>query len=198
MSAEVAARVFEPFFTTKKDGKGTGLGLAQVYGFALKAGGIARVHSEPGKGTTLQLLLKVVDDEPTLISAESDPAQPANIKAHAHILLVDDDLLIRNSLGELLADSGYDVSTASTSSGAMQVIEQRVPDLVVTDYAMQGFSGADLARMLHEVMPGLPIVFMTGDADLDSVRDKIGATAPLLQKPVLVEDLVATVERLLA
>jgi signal transduction histidine kinase len=197
ISADVAARVFEPFFTTKKDGKGTGLGLAQVYGFALKAGGIARVQSEPGKGTTLQLLLKIVDDEPSLISAETDPAQPARAKAHAHILLVDDDLLIRSSLGELLADSGYDVSTASTSSAAMQIIEQRPPDLVVTDYAMQGFSGADLARMLREVMPDLPIVFMTGDADLDSVREKIGATAPLLQKPVLLEELVATMQGVL-
>ena len=197
MLAEVAARVFEPFFTTKKDGKGTGLGLAQVYGFALTAGGIARLHTQPGKGTTVQLLLKVVDDDPVHIVADNNPVHPPRVNARANILLVDDDLLIRNSLGELLADSGYDVSTASTSSAAMQAIELKTPDLVITDYAMQGFSGADLARMLREVKPDLPIVFMTGDADLDSVRGKIGVSAPLLQKPVLVEELVGAVEGLL-
>lgn len=197
MLPEVAEHAFEPFFSTKKEGKGSGLGLAQVYGFALKAGGLARMHSQPGKGTTLQLLLKVLDDEPAHISADSSVAHPLQAKARPSILLVDDDVLIRDSLGELLADSGYDVATASTSSAAMHAIELKTPDLVVTDYAMQGFSGADLARMLHEVMPALPIIFMTGDGDLDSVREKIGASAPLLQKPVRVEALMEVVEKLL-
>jgi signal transduction histidine kinase len=193
MPPNVAARAFEPFFTTKPEGKGTGLGLSQVYGVAIKAGGVARIRSEPGVGTAVSLYLKAVDQQAPVSTDDARSVTPCAISGRCRILLVDDDAGLRDALSALLADAGFDVDAAGGGVAALQAIEHALPDIVVTDHAMQGLSGALLARVLSETQPRLPVVFMTGFDDLDAVRARLPENATVLRKPVLLSELIQVV-----
>jgi CheY-like chemotaxis protein len=194
----IASQVFEPFFTTKKEGQGTGLGLSQVYAFAAQAGGSATIQCGMTSGTTVTLLLKVRDSAIEERAHTAPPESAPQIVSAVSVLLVDDDDRLRDVMARLLADAGYEVEAVCSGFSAIEAIRHRAPDIVVSDCAMRDFSGVALARVLRDIRPGLPILLLTGHADLDAVRASCEHGAVVLHKPVSLEHLIAGIESLLA
>ncbi len=182
MDRETLSRAFEPFFTTKEPGKGTGLGLATVYGIVQQSGGHIRVESEVGRGTTFRIYLPRVDDAP---EARVDATGPAPAGRET-LLLVEDDPAVRELVRELLADSGYTVLEARHAGEALEIAEryQGAIHLLVTDVVMPQMNGAELARRLVTVRPGLPVLYMSGYTDdLIAQRGVLSEGTVLLEKP---------------
>jgi len=194
MSAEVRARAFDPFFTTKETGKGSGLGLAQVYGFATQAGGEVQIESSQGVGTTVTLLLPRTHGEP----ARRDPDASAGASGEAgrrlqgRVLLVEDDPEVATLTAEMLRGLGLAVAYAGTADQALRALaERRDIDIVFSDVMMPGgMSGIELAREVRRRRPELPIVLATGfEMSAAPARDE---EITLLLKPYGVEQLAAT------
>ena len=166
MTEEVRAKVFEPFFTTKEIGKGSGLGLSQVLGFAKQSGGGVRIESRVGDGTSIRIYLPRTKAK----AEERSPSAPA-IAAHkdtpaARILLVDDDHAVREVTSTTLRDLGYTVVEAGSGGAALDILTREPTiDLLIIDFAMPGMSGAEVARQARAKRPTLPILFITGFAD---------------------------------
>jgi len=162
INSEALARVFEPFFTTKEKGKGTGLGLAMVYGFVKQSGGYIDIASEVGVGTTLKIYLPKVSQDTSLNDAHATP-QPA-IAGKGTILVVEDDGPLRQLTVRLLESLGYRVFEAQDATSALVVsdsIKERV-DLLLTDVVLPKINGRVLAAMLQEKRPSLHILFTSG------------------------------------
>ena len=197
MPDDVAARAFEPFFTTKATGKGTGLGLAQVHGFAVRAGGTARIRSVAGQGTCITLWLKaaVLGQRPV-----AEPVATAGLPAatRARILLVDDDAGQQTTWCALLADVGYEVRGVPNGASALQAAADQLPDVVLIDCAMPVMNGPALAAQLHARWPGLPLLFVTGYSDIEEFRPLLGRQAVVLAKPLPIERMVEAIEAALA
>ena len=198
MPEEVRERAFEPFFTTKEVGKGTGLGLSMVYGMARQSGGIARIDSEPGKGTAVSLYFReapaVREQASRRDTDESDGAQEAG---GATILVIDDDPDVRAFIGESLAEQGYNVFQANDGRSGLSAYAAEQPDLVVLDFIMPGLSGADVASRILSKQPDQAILFVSGYSETDSIR-RIAPNAPLLTKPFRAEALARAVRGALA
>ena len=198
MPEEVRERAFEPFFTTKEVGKGTGLGLSMVYGMARQSGGIARIDSEPGKGTAVSLYFReapaVREQASRRDTDESDGAQEAG---GATILVIDDDPDVRAFIGESLAEQGYNVFQANDGRSGLSAHAAEQPDLVVLDFIMPGLSGADVASRILSKQPDQAILFVSGYSETDSIR-RIAPNAPLLTKPFRAEALARAVRGALA
>jgi signal transduction histidine kinase/ActR/RegA family two-component response regulator len=168
MSEEVQAKAMEPFFTTKEVGQGTGLGLAQVYGFARQARGTVLIESTVGVGTTLTIMLPM--DEAVLIEHQETASDTVVPAASARVLLVDDDEQVREVVGPMLEELGFDVITASNADEALQRYEEMLsgstsirPNIIFSDIIMPGrLDGVGLALALRQRDPGLPIVLATG------------------------------------
>jgi PAS domain S-box-containing protein len=196
MAPEVAARATEPFFSTKPFGKGTGLGLAQVYGIVRQSDGALRIESEEGKGTIVRLLLPRVTGE---IGAEGVEAETAGTRpglaqpAAARIAVVDDDADVRAFLADVLIGLGHRVEALDDAEAALAAMAERAPDLALIDFAMPGMNGAELARALRRRHPDLPIVFVTGFAESDQLEEALGGEVAVLKKPFGIEDLAAIV-----
>ena len=182
MPRDVQERAFEPFFTTKGVGKGTGLGLAQVYGIAKQAGGLARIVSRPGEGAEVTIILPRRDQDdaaPTLDAlGHSAPVAPG-----ARVLVVDDDAGVRGYMVELLKGLGYEAIEAEDGQGGLDVLEHERVDLLIVDYAMPGMTGAEVARTSRARRPDLPIVFVSGYAESSALDAAMGDSASLLRKP---------------
>ena len=194
MPPEIAARVFEPFFTTKSVGKGTGLGLSQVYGMAQQSGGAARILSERGVGTTVEIWLReasTVDDALAVA-----PAVVAMPRPGACILVVEDDDFVRESMVESLQALGHTVAQAPNGEAGLLELERARPDLIITDYLMPGMTGADLVRRARVQLPDVPMIIATGYADMKAIEEVIGDDM-LLRKPFQLAELAAIVERAL-
>ncbi|MET0618258.1 MAG: response regulator, partial [Luteibacter sp.] len=166
-------RATEPFFTTKGIGKGTGLGLSMVHGLAEQLGGALFLTSRPDVGTTAEIWLPAVDAGVGIASIPGMdmPAPVPTIASESDspcILAVDDDDLVRATTAEMLRDLGYRVVTARSGAEALSLIEHTPVDLVLTDHAMPQMTGAQLAQQLRERDPSLPVVMVTGYADLAS------------------------------
>ena len=192
MDAATLARAVEPFFSTKGVGKGTGLGLSMVHGLADQSGGRFVLKSEPGAGTTAELWLPVADGpaEASVHREVAETATPAST-----ILLVDDDALIAASTVALLEDLGHRVIETHSGKEALAVIQQGLnPDLVITDHAMPGMTGLDLAVSLRANDPDLPILLATGYAD---VEGELPIELPRLSKPYTQEQLSLEIAGLL-
>ncbi len=195
MRPEVAARAFDPFFTTKGVGRGTGLGLSQVYGVARQAGGEASISSEPGKGTTVSLLLRRSSVEPTAeVPASETPAEAPARPTPATILVVDDDGDVRSMVRDCLETLGYRVITADGGVAALRVLDGVRPDLMLLDFAMPGMDGAETAGMARERWAELPIIFASGYADTAAVQASLGGSAVILAKPFDLKELALRVE----
>ncbi|GGX94589.1 response regulator [Massilia dura] len=193
MSADVAARVFEPFFTTKAVGKGTGLGLSQVYGMARQSGGLARIESLPGQGTTVEIWLPAARAEDVQDAADPDEEQPlSGLKA----LIVEDDDFVRACMTDALVTLGCEVAQAADGTTGFDTLLQARPDLLVTDYLMPGMTGAELAGRARERFPGLPVIVATGYADMDAIRHAVGDVT-ILRKPFRIAELGAAVRKAL-
>ncbi|MDB5746788.1 MAG: hybrid sensor histidine kinase/response regulator [Massilia sp.] len=195
MPPEIAARVFEPFFTTKGVGKGTGLGLSQVYGMAQQSGGAARILSEHGVGTTVEIWLRVASalDDTAAVSAPSSATAP---RPGAQILVVEDDDFVRESMVESLQALGHRVAQAPHGEAGLRELERAQPDLIITDYLMPGMTGAELVRRARVLLPEVPMIIATGYADMKAIEEVIGDDM-LLRKPFQLAELAAIVERAL-
>lgn len=193
MDAETLARAVEPFFTTKEVGRGTGLGLSSVKGLAEQSGGEFSLESEVGRGTTAILTLPAAAGP-----AEPDRAEPemgAVAGGRAVILLVDDEAGVRLGAADMLTEAGYTVVEASGPTEAIRDVEGGLAfDLLITDYAMPGMSGARLAAALKEKRPDLPVLLTTGYA---SMREGDVEGLPRLAKPFRQTELVAAVRAVL-
>jgi signal transduction histidine kinase/ActR/RegA family two-component response regulator len=197
MPEEVAARAFEPFFTTKDVGKGSGLGLSMVYGFIRQSGGHARIYSEPGRGTVVRLYLPR--------AACPGPAPPATTEAHLprgheHILVVEDDPMVREHATALLLGLGYRVTAAEDGQSALARLRQ-APDiaLMFTDVVMPGgLHGADLAEVAQAMRPRLKVLLASGYAEqADAHRNRPEPAAQLLGKPYRRQELAVKIRRAL-
>jgi len=196
MPPEIIARVFEPFFTTKGVGKGTGLGLSQVYGMAQQSGGAARILSEQGVGTTVEIWLRSAGsaaDLPALVR----PSVAATRQRGARILVVEDDAWVRQSVVESLEVLGYTVAQAADGEAGLGELQRSRPDLLITDYLMPGMTGAELVRQARGMYPELPMMIATGYADMRLIEEVVGEDM-VLNKPFQLAELAASVERALA
>ncbi|WP_367347073.1 response regulator [Stenotrophomonas bentonitica] len=189
---ELRGKVFEPFFTTKPQGEGTGLGLSMTYGFARQSGGCARIASEPGEGTEIELLLP----EGREAAAEA-PVAPAPVqRGHAErILLVDDTESVRMMVREMLVESGYQVVEATNAQQALlELHSEREVQLLLSDVGLPGMNGRELADAARALRPALPVLFITGYTESAAVRHEfLGEGMSLLPKPFSVHDLLRSV-----
>jgi PAS domain S-box-containing protein len=193
MPPEVAARATEPFFSTKPLGKGTGLGLAQVYGIAQQAGGTLRIASTVGEGSEVDILIPFTDAS----GAADESAPPATAGQGARrskVLVIDDDDDVRAFLIASLEGLGHDVMAAENGEEGLARLREVRPDLALIDYAMPGMHGADVARAAREIAPGLPIVFVTGYAESEQLEAALGSDVPVLRKPFTIADLAAAID----
>jgi len=196
MSADVRNKVFEPFFTTKEVGKGSGLGLSQVLGFAKQSGGGVRIESEEGKGTTIFIYLPRSDAKAVALEERSlgRSAAPA---IGMTILLVDDDQSVREITTALLKDLGYAVIEAGSGGAALDMLDrERNLDLMLIDFAMPGMNGAEVARHVSSRRPGLPVLFVTGFADRGALEGV--SEAYIVSKPFVDDELATKVRNALA
>ncbi len=184
MTLEVQARIFEPFFTTKEVGKGTGLGLATVYGIAKQSGGHIAVYSELDHGTVFKLYLPKVEEA----SGIAEPERPAQIgrRGTETVLLVEDDEPLRTLAREVLSIQGYTVLDATSPSEALRLAEAypETIHILLTDVVMPQMNGRQVADHLLAARPGLKVLFMSGYTDAAIVQH--GVLEPgthFLQKP---------------
>jgi CheY-like chemotaxis protein len=191
MDSETQSRIFEPFFTTKEPGKGTGLGLATVYGVVKQMDGAIRVSSAPARGTTFEIYLPRVDD---LQAADSVPESKNAIEAAPRgsetILLAEDQDGIRDLVREFLQRKGYTVLFATDGEDALRIAnEHNMPvDLLLTDLVMPNVGGRDLAHRLRQLHPRMKVLFMSGYAE-PAISGGQDGGAPVLQKPFLLDAL---------
>jgi PAS domain S-box-containing protein len=192
MSEATLARAQEPFFTTKGVGKGTGLGLSMVQGFAVQSGGAMRIRSELGLGTKVTLWLPRAKKDAAVVNAEIQPP-PSTEARSLRVLLVDDDILVSMGAADMLLDLGHSVTEAQSGAHALKLLESDAPfDVVVTDYAMPGMNGFELAQRIKASHPRLPIVLATGYAELPADRSIQFGHLP---KPYASKDLAAALEK---
>ncbi|MES2474106.1 MAG: response regulator, partial [Pseudomonadota bacterium] len=187
MTPEVLSRVFEPFFTTKAEGKGTGLGLAQAFGFTKQSGGHIKIYSELGHGTTIKLYLPRTRREADVL----DVAAPVSEGGSEHILVVEDDEGVRAAVADMLIDLGYKVSRAENAEAALTVLKTERPDLIFTDVVMPGsVPTREFTRRAQEMYPGLRVLYTSGYTQNAIVHNgKLDDDALLLSKPYRKDEL---------
>jgi signal transduction histidine kinase len=191
MTPDVQARALEPFFSTKGAGGGSGLGLSQVYGVARQSGGGVRIDSAPGRGSTVWVYLPVADTKPeTAARPAPAPAATEGIR----VLLVDDDQAVRTTTALILRDLGFLVDEAPDGTTALSLLAGDADvDVLVTDIAMPGIAGAELAGRAAELRPALPVVFLSGHADPAIAAHSTGAPRRLVRKPFRPSELAAEI-----
>jgi PAS domain S-box-containing protein len=195
MDESTMARIFEPFFTTKERGRGTGLGLATVYGFIKQSGGSITVSSKPGAGSTFTILLPFCSAESAAARAD---ASPASLYGNENILVVDDEPALRALVRQTLAGYGYRVAEANGGEEAMALVRDAAApfDLLVTDVIMPDCTGPQLARVLTADQPGLGVLFISGyPGETEAERAEFGPDAAYLAKPFTADALLRAVRR---
>ena len=197
--AELGSTVFEPFVTTKPTGKGTGLGLATVYGIVQQAGGVVRYRSESGRGTVFEILLPRSAGVPAA-SAPPPTQHDPTVRPGGQILLVEDDPHVRSTVKRALQHGGYEVLAASSGEEALELLglTSVEPRLLVTDVIMQGMNGRQVADAVRRARPGIPVLFMSGYAG--DILARHGTAEPglhLIEKPFTTEALLERVRGLL-
>ena len=200
MDLDTLERAFEPFFTTKDVGKGTGLGLAQVYGFVNQVGGAVTIDSSIGFGTTVSLYLPAADTEMEVPAPDRFHTDDSPWAAGLKVLLVEDDAAVRTVTEGLLSDLGCQVEGVSDGPSALTRIQAGDRfDLLISDIVMPGgMSGVDLARAAQARAPNLPIVLTTGYGG-ERLGDGAATLAwPLLRKPFRAEQLTLALQKALS
>ena len=190
MPPDVVARVFEPFFTTKSAGTGSGLGLSMVYGFAKQSGGAVTIASEVGRGTTVIIYLPLTRNRPVADTTPSLPVTPPLI-SHT-ILVVEDEAAVRSTVRRQLETLGHRVVVADEAATAMPILRgSDRPDVLLTDVVLgSGMNGIDLADAARQLIPGLPVIFMSGFTAVPEAHQRIkDSGAPLLTKPLTLSQL---------
>ncbi|NUQ17318.1 MAG: response regulator [Sphingomonas sp.] len=175
-------KVMEPFFTTKEVGKGSGLGLSMVYGFAKQSNGAFRLDSEPDKGTTAELWLPRAPEQKKKQKPTAGEELRPTFSRALRILLVDDHEEVRSTTAAMLCDFGHEVVEAATGAEALLALKADCKyDLMITDYAMPHVSGAEFLREARTLCPGVPALMITGYADADAISDRPEAVEVLLK-----------------
>ncbi|MFZ6735421.1 response regulator [Undibacterium sp. Ji42W] len=195
IAPNILAKVFEPFFTTKGVGKGTGLGLSQVYGMAQQSGGTARVLSEMGVGTTIEIWLRSAEDFSETDKQGSIPVLRV-VTAGTRILVVEDDDSVRQSMVESLEALGYEVRQAADGEAGLRELRREQPKLMITDYLMPGMTGATLVAIARKEFPELPMIIATGYADMEAI-DQVIEGNTILRKPFQLVELATSVDQAL-
>ncbi|MBX5229021.1 response regulator [Rhizobium sp. NLR9b] len=198
MDEATVLRAAEPFFTTKGIGKGTGLGLSMVHGLAAQSGGSIQISSTRGKGTTVSLWLPVAQsiakEEPAVVPAAAEPLKP--VSRSLAILVVDDDALVRAGTVAMLEDLGHLPREAASATQALEFLAGgQECDLVITDHAMPGMTGAELARHLRSAFPNLPVILASGYVEL--AEDQGLGRMLRMAKPFTQEQLQAAMDEAL-
>ena len=202
MTPAVLARAFEPFFTTKGQGKGTGLGLAQVYGFVRQSGGTVRIvtnpgrgpEQDPGRGTVITLYLPRTKAVADPVAIDRLTAAPG---ARQRILVVDDDNDVRGVAAQMVEELGYQVVAAACGAEALEHLAGGAFDLILTDVVMPGMSGVELARRVRAVTPAMPLLFASGYADVATFGEELAAET-VLKKPYRIGEVAARIGDALA
>ncbi len=193
----IVDKIFEPYFTTKVQGKGTGLGLAVVYGIVKENGGDIKAYSEPGNGTTFSVYLPRMENSPTFLP---DQVVAPDQTGTERILLVDDEEPIVRMEKQMLERLGYQVSERTSSTDALKAFRTSPDtfDLVITDMAMPHMTGVQLAKEMNAIRPDLPILICTGFSErLDESKVKSFGVKGILMKPVIKSEMAKTVRRVL-
>jgi CheY-like chemotaxis protein len=198
IAPEHLSHIFEPFYTTKAEGKGTGLGLATVYGIVKQNGGFIWVYSEPGLGTTFKIYLPRVKKEAGTAKTAVMPVQeaPGGVET---ILLVEDETAVRQSTGQFLRLNGYTVIEAKDGEDALRVAKNHATiDLMMTDVVMPRLGGAKLAAQLAATRPTMKVLFVSGYAESTVLRHgPIDVTNSFLQKPFGLKSLAVKIRQVL-
>jgi PAS domain S-box-containing protein len=197
MSPAVQAQIFDPFFTTKEMGKGTGLGLATVYGIVKQSSGTISVDSEPGKGSTFRVYFPRVKE----MEREAEPAPPSEPEpvGSGTILLVEDETPLRQVTSEFLRARGYQVLGAENGEVALEICKSHTGpiDLLITDVVMPGHSGPAVSRQVTEMRPGVRTIFMSGYTDRTMGPDILGPNDAFFQKPFNLQVLARKIHAML-
>jgi signal transduction histidine kinase/CheY-like chemotaxis protein len=193
MTPEVQAKAFEPFFTTKEPGAGSGLGLSQVFGTARQSGGDVQIDSAPGEGTAVSVMLPRA-----AVQADRAPALRVGLASArpgpAVVLVVDDDDAVRSTTADVVNGLGYTVEEAHSGAEALARLNSGgAIDLLLTDVAMPGMSGPELARRARASRPHLPIIFISGYANPEGIAGEL--LGPLVRKPFTTTDLREQIEQ---
>jgi CheY-like chemotaxis protein len=190
MSEDVLRSAVEPFFTTKEPGKGSGLGLSQVYGMARQSNGALQIESRFGSGTTVHLYL------PRAVTAASanESAEPRQLSAiGGRVLVVDDDAAVRETTAQMLRQAGYGVAEVESGQAALDALARgEIYDLVVIDIAMPGLTGIETILRARRHWPALPVLYISGYADIAGGEPQIGDD-PMLKKPFRLNELTDAV-----
>jgi signal transduction histidine kinase len=181
MDETTLKRCTEPFFTTKERGKGTGLGLSTVQGMAVQSGGAMHITSAPGEGTTVNLWFPVAAAATALMEAAKTAVDAAPARDQYMVLVVDDEALVGHVTATMVEDLGHAALWVPSGAEALEVIRSgRTVDVVITDHAMPGMTGGQLAEAIHKLYPNMPIILATGFADLPG---SYAQDLPRLSKP---------------
>ena len=197
MDKEIQSHLFEPFFTTKEVGKGTGLGLATVYGMVKQNGGFIICYSEPGRGTTFKIYIPRVSEED---ETAEEPKEAPVAHGAGMILLVEDDEMVREITKDILEEIGYTVLTVDTPQEAVALCENRgtLVDLLLTDVVMPEMSGKELGNRIAAIRPGIKVLFMSGyTSDVIAHRGVLEKGVHFIQKPFRVKDLARKIHELI-
>jgi CheY-like chemotaxis protein len=197
MDRETVSRIFEPFFTTKGKDKGTGLGLAVVYGVIKQHDGMAHVYSEPGKGTTFKIYLPIVERSASSVGPKHTPAHPRGTET---VLLAEDESMVRELALRILKRSGYRVLVATNGVEACALAAEHADKLalLILDVVMPDLGGPAAYKKISAQRAGLPVIFCSGyagsalDHDLLNARD-----VHVLAKPYGADELLAAIRRAL-
>ena len=188
MSPATAARAFEPFFTTKSVGQGTGLGLSQVYAMAKQASGAARIDRHTAGGVSVVLSLPAVET-PQQTSSSSAPSNWLTSYQAKTALVVDDDAGVRHFICASLETLGFAVIAVENAERGLAALVNADVDLLVVDFAMPGMNGAQMAKIVRDRLPDLPIIFASGYSETAAIARAVGPSARLLKKPFTTADL---------
>ena len=195
---ETLPHIFEPFFTTKPKGKGTGLGLSTVYGIVRQHGGMITVASEPGSGTFFRISFPLKDNEIQQVqSPEPQPHQQGN---GGKVLVVEDDEMVRKFVVQALIEEGFDIREAEGGESALQLLENETftPELLLTDLVMRGINGRVLYEKVHEIVPDIRVIYMSGyTKDIICSQGVLDEGLAFLQKPFAIPVLLDKVKEVL-
>ncbi len=201
MNEEILSRIFDPFFTTKDQGKGTGLGLATVYGIVKQSEGYIRVVSAPGEGTTFTVYLPAAEREEPETKEDQQETGREDPEGNWTILLAEDEEMVRDLAVEIFREAGYTVLDAGNGTAALAISDSHEGciDLLVTDMVMPGMNGIELARRVCDSRPGIPVLFMSGYAE--DAKERLGdldERRAFLQKPITPTKLSRKVREILS